>query len=135
MVNNPLGSEIYTLQLPIPAGYPVMVTYKYSINGNDDEAGFATNHVRYIRSTGTYAMPLDKFGSAIQEPSFGNLAIGAKSGSNVPITWLGRPGVHLQTKTNLTAGAWVDLSGTDAQSATNYPVGSGASYFRLINPF
>ncbi|MGD0086548.1 MAG: hypothetical protein ABSC24_05400 [Verrucomicrobiota bacterium] len=135
MVNNPLGSEIYTLQLPIPAGYPVMVTYKYSINGNDDEAGFGTNHVRYIRSTGTYAMPLDKFGSALQEPSFGNLAIGAKSGSNVPITWLGRPGVHLQTKTNLTAGAWVDLPGTDAHSATNYPVGSGASYFRLINPF
>jgi hypothetical protein len=135
MANNPPGSEIYTLQVPIPAGYPVMVSYKYAINGNDDEAGFATNHVRYIRSTGTYVMPQDKFGSMLQESSFGNLAIGAKSGGNVPITWLGRPGVHLQTKTNLSAGAWVDVSGTDAQSATNYPAGSGASYFRLINPF
>ena len=52
-----------------------------------------------------------------------------------PITWLGRPGVHLQVKTKLTAGAWTDLPGTDAQNATNYPVGAGASYFRLINPF
>jgi hypothetical protein len=135
MQNNPPGSEIYTLQVPIPAGYPVMVSYKYAINGNDDEAGFATNHVRYIRSTGTYAMPLDKFGSMVQEPSFGNLAVGAKLGGNVPITWLGRPGVHLQVKTNLTTGAWVDLLSTDGQSVTNYPVGASASYFRLINPF
>ena len=80
-------------------------------------------------------MPTDIFGSMQTEQSFGNLAIGSRSGNNVPITWLGRPGVHLQVKTNLTTGAWTDLPSTDAQNATNYPVGPGASYFRLINPF
>ena len=135
MQNNPLGSEIYTITVPIPAGYPVMVSYKYAINGNDDEAGFATNHVRYIRFTGSYALPQDTFGSMIQEQSFGNLAIGPKSGANVPITWLGRPGVQLQVTTNLTTGSWSNVSGSNAQNATNYPASSGASYFRLINPF
>jgi hypothetical protein len=135
MQNNPPGSEIYTIQVPIPAGYPVEVSYQYGINGNADEALNFTNHVRYIRSTGNYVMPLDKFGSMVQEESFGNLAIGSKSGANVPISWLGRPGVHLQVSTNLAAGVWTDLPDTEAQSATNYPAGAAASYFRLINPF
>lgn len=135
MTNNPIGSSNYSIQVHIPAGYPVEISYKYGIDGNDDEAGFATNHVRYIRTTGNYTMPQDTFGSMIQEQSFGNLAIGPKSGGNVPITWLGRPGVHLQVRTNLITGAWIDLPATDAHSATNYPVGAGASYFRLINPF
>jgi hypothetical protein len=135
MQNNPVGSEIYTITVPIPAGYPVEVSYQYGINGNADEATNFQNHVRYIRSLGNYNMPQDKFGSMVQEQSFGNLAIGPKSGGNVPITWLGRPGVHLQVTTNLATGAWTDLPATNAQSATNYPAGAGASYFRLINPF
>ena len=134
MVNNPIGSEIYTITVPIPAGYPVALSYQYSINGNQDEAS-GINHTRYIRSTGNYTLPLDVFGNMVQEQSFGNLAAGPKSGGNVPITWLGRPGVHLQTETNLAAKSWTDLPGTDAQSATNYPVGPGANFFRLINPF
>ena len=135
MTNNPVGSGIYSITVAIPAGYPVNLSYQYSINGNQDEAS-GTNHVRYIRSTGNSVLPLDVFGNMVQEQSFGNLAVGPKSGGNVPITWLGRPGVHLQVKTNLTAGAWNGfLPGTDAQNATNYPVGAGASYFRLINPF
>ena len=134
MTNNPVGSEIYTITVPIPAGYPVALSYQYSINGNQDEAN-GINHTRYIRSTGNYTLPLDVFGNMVQEQSFGNLAAGPKSAGNVPITWLGRPGVHLQTKTNLTSGAWTDLSGSDGQSATNYPAGSGNTFFRLINPF
>jgi len=134
MTNNPVGSEIYSITVAIPAGYPVMLSYQYSINGNQNEAN-GINHTRYIRSTGNYLLPLDVFGNMVQEQSFGNLAVGAKSGGKVPITWLGRPGVHLQTETNLTSGAWTDLPGTDAQNATNYPVGTGASFFRLINPF
>ena len=137
MQNNPLGSEIYTITVPVPAGYPLAVSYQYSINGTANEATNFQNHVRYIRSTGSYAMPQDTFGSMIQEaaPGFGNLAVGARSGANVPITWEGLPGVHLQTRTNLTSGAWLDVSGTTGQSTANYPAGGGASYFRLINPF
>jgi hypothetical protein len=133
MVNNPPGSELYTFQLTIPGGYPVMLSYQYSINGNPDEA-VLTNHIRYIRSTGSYNI-FDTFGSMVQEQSFGNLAVGPKSGANIPITWLGRPGVHLQVETNLTSQAWQDLNNTDAQNTTNYPVGPGAAFFRLINPF
>ena len=134
MTNSPAGSRIYTITVPIPAGYPVALSYQYSINGNQDEAS-GTNHVRYIRSTGTYALPLDTFGNMVQEQSFGNLTIGPKSGGNVPITWLGRPGVHLQVSPNLNTGLWTDLPGTDAHSSTNYPAGAAQDFFRLSNPF
>ena len=42
------------------------------------------------------------------------------------------PAFNLQTRTSLTTGAWLDVSGTAGQSSANYPVGAGASYFRLI---
>ncbi|HUA39581.1 MAG TPA: hypothetical protein VMA35_14405 [Candidatus Sulfopaludibacter sp.] len=143
MQNNPLGSEIYTITVPvpsgaIPAGYPLQLSYQYTFGNNSGlpiEALGGTNHVRYIRSTGNYHVPQDTFGSMVQEQMFGNLVAGPKSGNNVPITWLGVPGVELQVSTNLTAGTWLTLPGTYGQSSTNYPAGTGASYFRLINPF
>jgi hypothetical protein len=134
LTNNPAGSEIYTITVPIPAGYPVMLSYQYSINGNQDEAN-GINHVRYIRSDGDYVLPLDIFGGMVQEPSFGSLAAGPASGGTLPISWLGRPGVHLQMGTNLVKGTWIDLPATDGLNVTNYPVNGPASYFRLINPF
>jgi hypothetical protein len=134
LTNSPAGSEIYTITVPIPAGYPVMLSYQYSINGNQDEAS-GINHTRYIRSDGNYVLPLDTFGSMVQEPSFSNLAAGPESGGNVPLTWLGRPGVHLQVGTNLLKGTWIDLPATDGQNATNYPAGGPEAFFRLINPF
>jgi hypothetical protein len=134
MTNSPAGSEVYTITVPIPAGYPVVLSYQYSINGNQDEAN-GVNHVRYIRSDGNYVLPLDIFGNMVQEPSFGSLVAKQAIGGKIPITWLGRPGVHLQVGTNLIKGPWLDLPATDAQSATNYPVSGPVSYFRLINPF
>ena len=82
-------------------------------------------------------MPLDTWGNMFSEPiSFGNLAIGRKSGASVPVTWTGRPGVRLQANTNLTAASsWKDLFETDATSATNYPAIGSANFFRLIKPF
>lgn len=140
MANNPVGSEVYTITVPVPSGsipggYPLKLSYQYTFNGLPIEALGGTNHVRYIRSTGSYVLPEDTFGSMVQEPAFGNLAIGSKSAGIVPITWLGLPGVYLQTKTNLTTGAWLELTNTDGQNATNYPVGAGASFFQLIQPF
>ena len=110
--------------------------YRYSINGTNNEAS-AGNHRRYIRSAGSYQMPLDTWGNMFNDPtSFGNLAAGAKSGANVPVTWTGRPGVHLQVNTNLIAGSgWKDLFTTDATSATNYPASGNANFFRLVKPF
>jgi hypothetical protein len=144
MQNNPVGSEIYTITVPVPSGtipggYPLELSYQYTFGVNSGlpiEALGETNHIRYVRSTGgTYVLPEDKFGSMVQEQAFGNLAVGPKSGGNVPITWLGLPGVYLQVETNLTTNAWLELPSTYGKSATNYPVGAGASYFRLIQPF
>ena len=143
MVNNPLGSEIYTITVPvpsgsIPAGYPLELSYQYTFGNNSGlaiEALGGTNHIRYIRTTGSYVLPEDTFGSMVQEPAFGNLATGPKSGGNVPITWLGLPGVHLQTVSSLTNSTWTDLLGTYGQNSTNYPVGASSSFFRLIQPF
>jgi len=133
-VNSPAGSQVYTFTRMFPAGSSRLVTYKYSINGNDDEAGFAQNHTRYIRSTnGVYAMPLDTFTVQYGEPKFGNLGIGAKTGGAFPLSWFGYPGVSLQTATNV-AGPWVTVPNTDGGSSTNWPAGNGGRYFRLIQP-
>jgi hypothetical protein len=149
--NTPANSQVWvsTPQL-VPAGHSLEITYKYgiahqlfAIGGNtnaDNEAGFGQNHLRYIRATGNYTMPLDIFGlqrtdqAATIEPSFGNLAIGAPVAGHIPVTWLGRPGVHLQTRTNLATGLWEDHPETDGFSATNWPFAGSTRFFRLIKP-
>src|SRR5208337_3582036 len=99
--------------------------------------GFAQNHLRYIRSGGNYVLPLDKFGAQLSEPANGNMAIGAESGGQVPVSWLGTPGIMLQTATSLTPPiTWTTLPGTAGLgspngslstngfvSLTNYPAG------------
>jgi len=65
----------------------------------------------------------------------------------VSVSWLGRPGVHLQTADNLSSGLWQDLLGTDGAtwangtmstngfvSVTNYPTAAPATFFRLVKP-
>ena len=132
MTNSGAGDMLYSLTLLIPKGNSLALTYKYGIDSADDEAGFAQNHVRYIRATGNYTMPLDRFGAQIVEPLVGSLTVGAKSAGHVPVSWNGRPGIHLQTSGNLTT--WQDLPATDGLSSTNYPVGAGATFFRLVKP-
>ena len=147
MTNNPIGSTFYSIQFVIPGGNPLALTYKYGINFNpsgintnvDNEAGFAQNHVRYIRATGAYTLPVDTFGAnrtngAAVEASFGNLAIGEPTGNTLPITWLGRPGVNLQYTTNLSSGVWVNLSATSGTNASSWSTTNGTAYFRLVNP-
>jgi len=133
--NNPVGSTVYTYTMTFPKGHTRSLTYKYAINGADDEAGFAQNHFRYIRSTnGVDNLPLDTFGTQYNEPKFGNLAIGPATGGFFPVTWLGYPGVHLQSRDSLTSGSWVDQLATDSQSSTNWPKGGGSQFFRLVQP-
>jgi hypothetical protein len=137
MTNNPPGSQIYSLQVLVPTGYPVRTgNYRYSINGTNNETA-SGNHRGYIRTLGSYQMPLDTWGSMVSDPtSFGDLAIKPKSAGNFPVTWTGRPGVNLQENTNLFSGSgWRDVPNTDARSSTNYPAGANADFFRLIKPF
>ncbi|HMP83562.1 MAG TPA: hypothetical protein PKA41_12750 [Verrucomicrobiota bacterium] len=136
MTNNPDGSDFYEQTFVLPKGANVSVTYKYSIAGWDNEAGFGTNHLRYVRTLPSYTFPVDAFGQnpVVQEISFGDLAVGAPNGDTVPVTWLGRPGVMLQTRDSLNSGVWTTLTETSATSSTNYPNTGPATYFRLIKP-
>jgi hypothetical protein len=156
------SSMIFTNTVTFPAGTPVYFEYKYGIDPSaayggplDDEAGYLQNHKRVVRltKTGSYTLALDKFGNQYQEPFLavgnaggGNLKVGAASGGTVPVSWLGRPGAHLQVSTSLNSGSWTDLTETDGTnwvsgvastngfvSVTNWPA-TGSSFFRLIKP-
>jgi len=131
------SSEIYTYTTTFPKGHTRSLTYKYSINGADDEAGYAMNHFRYIRSTnGVCNLPVDVFsqnGAQYAEPKVGGLAIAGKVGGAFPITWLAYPNVHLQRSSSLT-GPWIDVDNTEAASSTNWPAGTGNQFFRLLQP-
>ena len=133
-MSNAPGSSIYTFQTNMPAGTPVVLTYKYSINGVDDEAPSGNNHVRFIRTYGTYNFPVDTFGTQLVEQSFGNLSVGVPFGGHIPVTWLGRPGVHLQSRPTLTSGSWTNYPATDAHSSTNLPMAGPSLYLRLVHP-
>jgi hypothetical protein len=130
----PGSGGIYTFTINFPAGKPVVVNYQYSLNGAADESStFGANHVRYIRSYGTYNFPMDTFGTMTVEPSFGNLAVGKPASGQVPVSWLGRPGVQLQSAASIT-GPWINVPGTDAMSATNLAATGSSQYFRLVHP-
>jgi hypothetical protein len=133
------NSEVYTNTLLIRKGNPVTLAYKYSIAeygyyAADNEAGFEENHVRYIRNTGSCVLPMDTFGTQLVEPVVGSLNIGQPVSGHVNITWDGHIGIHLQTSTDLALGVWNDLPATEGLSSTNYPVGAGAAFFRLVKP-
>jgi hypothetical protein len=159
LTNNPSGNtNLYSITLLIPKGNSLLLTYKYgmnnaansaSYNNLDDEGGFGQNHARYVRTETNYTLPTDTFGNQFQEPiAFGELSAGPASGGNVPVTWLGLPGVELQTATSLSSPNWVTHPETDGAgwangtisnngfvSATNYPTSGGnTTFFRLIRP-
>jgi hypothetical protein len=131
----PSVGSIYTYTTNFAAGHAVAVNYQYSMNGAADEtATFGANHVRYIRSYGTYNFPTDIFGSLTVEASFGSLTVGQPSAGQIPVSWSGRPGVQLQSTTNLVGGTWTTVPGTDAMSATNLTTTGPTVYFRLVHP-
>jgi hypothetical protein len=108
-----------------------------------------------VRSTAInpYTMPTDTFGTQYGEPLFSatstaaaSLRVGTPVSGKVPVSWLGRPGAHLQVSTNLSSGMWRDLFETDGTnwnsgpsstngfvSQTNWPASSKA-FFRLVKP-
>ena len=112
----------YTNTIIIPAGTPVALSYQYGIdpsrfNGGplEDEAPSGANHFRVVRSTAVnlYTMPADAFtNQPYQEPLFapgniyegmgtlagGNLTVGTPVAGAIPVSWLGRPGAHLQAR-------------------------------------
>ena len=154
LVNYPVGSQIYQFTTVVPKGSPVRIQYKYAMNyaavtnSLDNEAAAYSDHVRFLRMTasGSYEFPMDTFGNQHVEPEFALMAAGPAAAGKVPVTWLGRPGVLLQTAPNLTGGAWQSLTETDGTnwtagywgadglvSQTNWPA-AGNAFFRLLKP-
>jgi hypothetical protein len=160
----PIGGNLYSITLPVNAAQALEVQYKYSIDGYDDEGGFADNHYRYIRSlinSGSgYVMPTDLFAqnlsSSTAEQSFGNLAA-KQSGTNVSLSWLGRTTVELQQTSSLNRPVtWTSLPLSDGTNlivtpgnqlqgvaaggalgtnvSTNFPATGGPKFYRLISP-
>lgn len=154
MVNDPVGSQIYTYSTTVPAGSLIEIDYKYCINypdrtnSLDNEAAAYQDHYRYIRATaaGAYTNSMDTFGNQYVEPSFGQLKSAGAGAGNVTVSWLGRPGVQLQTCSNLVNGTWQSIAETDGtnwtsgytspgsgfMSQTNWPATTGQQFFRLI---
>ena len=144
LTNVPGGTWLYSQTVLFPRGSSVQLTYKYGIDDSadnmDNEAGFAMNHVRYIRQLGHYTLPLDTFGTPVTESLLGGLTLGSPAAGHIPVSWLGTPGVHLQTATSLTPAVWQDLPETAAYGSpsgiysTNYPMNAGPTFFRLVKP-
>jgi hypothetical protein len=164
------STTIYTNTIVLPAGTVVGLQYQYGIdpgsfNGGplENEAASGANHIRVVRTTAVnlYTMSADTFtNQPYQEPLFapgniyegigtlagGHLIVGTAVAGAVPVSWLGRPGAHLQSAASLN-GPWTDIWGTDGtnwtsgvntanglMSVTNWPSGSGATLFRLVKP-
>jgi len=145
LTNGTGGDWLYSQTVLIPKGKPVQLVYKYGMDDGasslDNEGGYGADHVRYIRQTGSYTLALDYFGAPTVEDSFGNLTIGAPAAGSIPVSWLGRPGVYLQTSTDLSnPSSWVTHEETAAYGSptgiysTNYPAGAAATFFRLVKP-
>jgi hypothetical protein len=145
LTNGTSGDLLYSQTLLMPKGTSLQLTYKFGIddgaNNLDNENGFATNHIRFVRSLGSYTMPLDTFGTPVTEPEIGALTVGTPSGGLIPVSWLGVPTAYLQTSTDVgNPGAWVNHPETAAYGSpsgiysTNYPMNSGPIFFRVIKP-
>lgn len=125
------GDKIFSDQYLFTRGSPVRIQYKYGINGEDNEAAPMNDHVRYIRATGTYVMPIDTFGTITQEADPGTLSIARTSLTQITVSWNGRPGVRLQACSTLPGGTWTDVAGTDGASSSVQTIGSGNVFYRL----
>ena len=141
LTNAPGIDQIHSTTLMIPRGTNRKLIYKYGVDNYpnpatlDDEMGFGINHVRYIRSAGSYNMPLDTFGVPVTEAEIGPMTIGPATAGRVLISWSGWPGIHLQTTASVASPVtWNDVAGTDGLSSTNYPIGSSRAFFRVIKP-
>ena len=146
LTNDPVGSTIYKGTFLIPMGMTFNVTYKYGIDGADNEAASGDNLLRVIRSTatGAYAFPMDTFGNQYNEPAFGELNAVKTSPGTVQVSWLGAPNVTVESAASLAPGSWVNQPETAGTvwsagvgstnglvSVTNWPAASGNQFFRL----
>jgi hypothetical protein len=126
------GDNIYTWQTMLPAGSKATLEYKYGIDSQDNEAPANANHIRYVRGTNTFVLPVDTFGVQTQEPLWGDLKI-AKAANSVTLSWLGWAGVRLQS-TPMIGAVWTDVPGTLQANSATLPVTGTQMFLRLYRP-
>jgi hypothetical protein len=131
------GDGIYTVQVTLPRGAPARLVYKYGINAADNEAAIGNDRVRYVRSTGTYSLPVDTFGDITQESEtldIGTVSIARGNVGEVTLSWEGQPGVRLQKLSSLSGGTVTDLPATDGQNSYTVQANENMAFFRLMKP-
>jgi hypothetical protein len=130
---------IYSITFQSFAGDARKAEYKYSINGEDNEAGFQVNRVRYVRESGTYSCPTDIFGDMVQEPETlstapGPIDISGPVDGMVTVSWE-NPNAILERSDRMTAESWVEVPDSQGKGEMTFPAASPtASYFRLVVP-
>ena len=133
-LTNVPSTRVYSAAFTLRQPNAVALTYRYTINGPDNEPTGGTNHVRYVREVGEYTLPLDTFGTPFREPSFGDLRTTRSDSKHIRVSWLGRPGVQVQSSATPASAPWVDHPETDGLSSTNWPADAGQRFFRLVKP-
>lgn len=131
----PIGNDLYTYTANLSPGAARAQKFKFSIGGADNEAPSFQDHIQYVRSFGnSFAMPTAQFGTNFAATRIEQAVSGLKvtpGGANVVVSWDGTPCVTLQSRPNLTGGAWTDLPATETLSSTNWPNTGGSQFFRL----
>ncbi|MDB4403660.1 hypothetical protein N9204_02380, partial [bacterium] len=133
------GDGIYSIKFQALAGQPKRIEYKFSINGEDSEADFQNNHIRYIRETGNYPLPVDQFGNMVHEPevlssNLGVITINGPVDGMVTLSWENTDAV-LQHSESLAPSSWQNIPNSQGDremvfSATEI----SKNYFRLATP-
>lgn len=133
------GDGIYSIKFQALAGQPKRVEYKFSINGEDSEAGFQNNHIRYIRETGNYPLPVDQFGNMVREPevlssNLGVITINGPIDGMVTLSWENTDAV-LQHSESLIPGSWQNIPNSQGDREMVFSVTEiSKNYFRLATP-
>jgi len=133
------GDGIYSIKFQALAGQPKRVEYKFSINGEDSEADFQNNHIRYIRETGNYPLPVDQFGNMVREPevlssNLGVITINGPIDGMVTLSWENTDAV-LQHSESLIPGSWQNIPNSQGDREMVFSVTEiSKNYFRLATP-
>ena len=134
-----VGDGIYSIKFQALAGQPKRVEYKFSINGEDSEADFQNNHIRYIRETGNYPLPVDQFGNMVREPEvlssdLGVITIDGPVDGMVTLSWENTDAV-LQHSESLAPSSWKNIPNSQGDREMVFSVTEiSKNYFRLATP-
>ena len=133
------GDGIYSIKFQTLAGQPKRVEYKFSINGEDSEADFQNNHIRYIRETVNYPLPGDQFGNMVREPEvlssdLGVITIDGPVDGMVTLSWENTDAV-LQHSESLAPSSWKNIPNSQGDREMVFSVTEiSKDHFRLATP-